>query len=412
MKVVIVSTTDIKGGAARAANRLHNGLRSSGIDSVMIVRQKFSDDPNVITIENFLFSFVARYFNGLDYAFTRIYRNKLPLPFSSNILSTKKMVRLINKQGADVVNLQFAGNGLLRIEELPKIRGSLVVTLQDMWFFTGGCHYDNFCGKYEVSCGSCPQLQSSIRYDLSKINWLRKQRIFEKLKEITIVGTSEYMSSFAKLSPLSKGMKLTTIPNGLNLSLFNYTERAMARKMLKLPENKKLILFGAISATKDERKGFLLLKRALKELKTDEVELVVFGAEDFNEDVIESHRTNFMGHINDDLKLAKVYSACDLSVVPSIQEAFGQTATESLACGTPVVAFRANGLMDIIEHKKSGFLAQPFEPKSLAYGMDWIMNNEDIDFFKNSKERVELKFSQEVVTRKYLKEFEQLITGK
>ena len=52
------------------------------------------------------------------------------------------------------------------------------------------------------------------------------------------------------------------------------------------------------------------------------------------------------------------------------QEAFGQTAFERLACGTPVVCFDATGLLDIVEHQINGYLAKPFDTSDLAAGID------------------------------------------
>ena len=79
-----------------------------------------------------------------------------------------------------------------------------------------------------------------------------------------------------------------------------------------------------------------------------------------------------MGHVHDDLSLRLLYSAADVMVVPSRQEAFGQTASESLACGTPVAAFNATGLKDVLEHQVSGYLAKPFDAQDLANGIEWL----------------------------------------
>ncbi|MEL6928887.1 MAG: glycosyltransferase, partial [Cyanobacteria bacterium J06600_6] len=70
-----------------------------------------------------------------------------------------------------------------------------------------------------------------------------------------------------------------------------------------------------------------------------------------------------------------VYAAADVMVVSSLQEAFGQTASEALACGTPVAAYRATGLKDIVEHRQNGYLAEPFSIEDLARGISWILTD-------------------------------------
>jgi len=73
--------------------------------------------------------------------------------------------------------------------------------------------------------------------------------------------------------------------------------------------------------------------------------------------------------------MAALYSAADLTLVPSFQESFGQMASESLACETPVVAFRCSGLLDIVDHGTNGYLAAPFDAADLAYGVCWALSD-------------------------------------
>ena len=77
-------------------------------------------------------------------------------------------------------------------------------------------------------------------------------------------------------------------------------------------------------------------------------------------------------------------------------------ATESMACGTPVVAFGATGLLDIVDHKINGYLAKPFESEDLAKGIDYILNSSNYnELSKNSREKVVTKFDSEVVAEQY-----------
>ena len=84
-----------------------------------------------------------------------------------------------------------------------------------------------------------------------------------------------------------------------------------------------------------------------------------------------------------------MYSAADVMVVPSIQESFGQTASEAMACETPVVAFSTTGLTDVVDHKENGYLAKPFKADDLAHGIDWVVRNENYSTLsKNARVKV------------------------
>ena len=84
---------------------------------------------------------------------------------------------------------------------------------------------------------------------------------------------------------------------------------------------------------------------------------------------------HYTGHLHDNLSLRALYSAADVMVVPSRQEAFCQTASDAHACGTPVVAFNTGGLPDIVADRVTGALAEPFEPASLAAAIRWVLED-------------------------------------
>ena len=73
---------------------------------------------------------------------------------------------------------------------------------------------------------------------------------------------------------------------------------------------------------------------------------------------------HFLGQQPQD-KVARVYNAADVSVVPSRIEPFGLVAVEALACGTPVVATNEGGLPDFI-NDQVGALVPVGDPQSLA----------------------------------------------
>ena len=202
--------------------------------------------------------------------------------------------------------------------------------------------------------------------------------------------------------PMNK-LKISSLPNPIDTTVFFPLNKASSRSEFKLPEKKKLILFGAVAAIGDIRKGYAELIEALNFIENDgSIQLVVFGGERPKGDTQFRFESHFLGHINDDAKLQRLYSTADVMIVPSIQEAFGQTATESMACGTPVVAFGATGLLDIIDHEVNGYLAKPYNPQSLADGISWILNSPDYEnICKNARDKIVRTFDHKVVAEQY-----------
>jgi len=104
--------------------------------------------------------------------------------------------------------------------------------------------------------------------------------------------------------------------------------------------------------------------------------LLVFGANEPVNPANLGFPIHYVGRLHDDVSLAVLYSAADVTVTPSTQEAFGMTASESMACGTPVVAFATAGPLDVIDHKIDGYLATPFVVEDLSNGINWVLNHQ------------------------------------
>lgn len=410
MKPLLLSTSDLDGGAARAAYRIHQGLQAIAVPSQMLVRTKLSADKTVIAQK----SAVAKLGAPLNSWPVQLYRNRDRTMFSPQWfpdLVAPKVAQI----DPDLINLHWICNGYVQIETLAKLNKPLVWTLHDMWPFTGGCHYTQQCDRYTDACGACPQLKSDKNWDVSRWIWQRKARICKNLN-LTIVAPSFWLAQCAKASSLFKDLRVEVIPHGLNTEIYKPIEQQVARKLLNLPQDKQVVLFGAASgAVGDSRKGFHLLQGALQNLSEsgwqNRIELVIFGASQPDRPIDLGFTAHYLGRFHDDIALALVYSAADVMVVPSIQEAFGQTASESLACGTPVVAFGATGLKDIVDHQQTGYLASPFEIEDLAKGIAWVLedDNRHQKMRACAREKAEREFTLELQARRYLSLFTKIL---
>jgi len=407
MKPLILSTSDLEGGASRAAYRLHQGFGAVGVASQMLVRARYSSDRNVIA-EKSLLTKLGPQMNNIP---LRHYPNRSlfsPQWFPDNL------ARKVAQLNPDVVNLHWICNGFLKIETLAKLKKPLFWTLQDMWAFTGGCHYNEGCERYTHSCGYCPQLKSNKEKDLSRSVWQRKFKAWQNIN-LTVVTPSTWMADCVRASSLFQNRRVEVIPFCLDTEKYQPIAPQIARKLLNLPPDKKLVLFGALAATVDQRKGFHLLHPALKKLSQEgwqnKIELVVFGASEPERAPNFGFKVHYLGSFQDDLSLAIIYSAADVMIVPSLQESFGQTASEALACGTPVVAFNATGLKDIVDHQENGYLAQPYEVEDLAEGIAWVLGDEEryLGLRDRARQKAITSFPLERQAKEYLSLFAEVL---
>ncbi|MEB3310610.1 MAG: glycosyltransferase family 4 protein [Snowella sp.] len=414
MKVVILSNDDLKWGAGKAAYRLHQGLQKHPINSHFLVQNKLSDDDTVIAPKKAL---------GKAMAKIRPTLNSLPLQLfypeaNSSMYCTQWLPDTISKTVAqfspDLINLHNITLGYVQIETLARFKCPLVWTLHDMWTFTGGCHYSNGCDRYQNQCGACPQLYSQREKDLSRWIWQRKAKSWKNLN-LTIVALSHWMADCIQRSSLLKDFPLEIIPNGLDLERFKPIDKPLARQLLNLPQDKPLILFGAMNATLDPRKGAHLLYPAIQKLNQaqgqDNIQLVIFGATRPTEAIEFGYPTYYLGRLNDDIALSLAYSAADVFIAPSQEDNLPNTVLEALACGTPCVAFKIGGIPDLIEHQKNGYLAQPFEIEDLTRGIDWVLKTVQSSphLSLQARQKVETQFNQLLQVNRYHSLFKKLI---
>lgn len=363
MRILHLSTSDAGGGAARAAFRLHTGLRRLGHESSMLVLKRTSGDEHVKKLQ-WATDWRTRFHRSRrrkqiarDFA---PYQSTLPAGFElySDDRSEAGYDLVRQLPACDIINLHWVA-GLIDHEmffnHLPP-GVPLVWRLADMGAFTGGCHYDNGCGKFTATCGACPILGSKRETDLSRQVWIRKQSALAKLEpdRLHLVGTSRWIADQAASSSLLGRFPVTVIPNGLDVTVFAPRDKKFSRDLLGVPPGAKVVLFVADSAA-IKRKGFDSLAAALAGM-SDEPNLFLLSVGGGKPDVPNLPQLH-LGKISHDRLLSAIYSAADVFVIPSLQESFGQTVIEALACGTPVVGFDAGGIPDMVRPGITGYLA-------------------------------------------------------
>lgn len=414
LKIIIVNTTDTQGGAARAAYRLHESLLLQGLDSQMLVRVKSSGDFRVKEKINTKWDRIKSHLNTYrDRHLLKPYLNRSSTLFTTNIYSSGNLVEEINRLKPDIVHFHWMRDGMIKMQDLHKISAPIVWSMHDMWLFTGGCHYDDECLRYSKGCGFCKKLKSTREKDLSSYILNIKKSSLKKVNSFVAIGLSRWMQKEACKSTLLKNMEVVHLPNPINTNIFKPADRKHARNLWGFPQEKQIVLYGAIGATADPRKGFKELNEAILLIDKKNVETVVFGVKEPELAPALGCKVHYLGSLADDVSLVSLYNAVDVMVVPSLQENLSNAIMESLACSTPVVAFNIGGNSDMIDHQETGYLAKAFESTDLARGIEWVLNSTDYEkLCSNAREAVINKFDQEVVGAKYVELYEKIINNR
>jgi len=413
MKALLFNVSDSEGGAARVTQSLHREFLRTGIDSVYHVQFARTGEKGVFSPSGKLAKLLARIRPEVDSLPLLLYPRERNGLFSPSVVPDC-LGRIIQSVNPDVVHLNWICKGFIRIESIRGIRKPIVWTLHDSWGFTGGCHVPLDCTRYREECGRCPQLSSTRAGDLSRRIYRRKSRVFHE-KAIIVVCPSKWLAACARASPMLANTRIEVIPNGIDTQKFKPLDRLSARRILNLPVESRIILFGAMGAMDDRNKGFLELREAITRLSHTwsgaPLLLVIFGANEPAEGAGFEVPAKYMGRLFDDISLSVMYSAADVFVAPSHQENLPTTVMEAMGCGTPAVCFNCSGFPDLIEHKESGYLADAYDPASLAQGISWVVENpqRSRELGSAARKKVESRFRIEDTAARYSRLFEDVI---
>lgn len=418
MKTLLLNHSDLNGGAAIAAYRTHRSLKQCDVSSTMWVNRKVSDDWSVESPATNWQSMVYRIKPMIGQAFPKmLYRDTAAQERSFNWLPSR-WPRLINSSNADLVHLQWVNSEMISIKNISRIDKPLVMTLQDMWAFCGAEHYTQD-ERYIDGYAKNSRPDSITGLDIDQFIWKGKKRHWRK--PVQIVAISHWLADCAKRSALMHDWPITVIPNPIDTSIWKPSCKKNARLAFNLPLDKKIITFGAIGGTSNPRKGFKFLVEVMSRLSTkrQDVHVVVFGQSEPEIPSDIGFPATYVGRLSDPVAMSMLNSASDVFVNPAIQEAFGQTASEAQACGLPVVAFKNTGIADIVNHRKTGYLADWSDADDLLNGVEWTldrtgMDNElvgNLSLSENARERAERLFSYDTVGHQYKSLYEQVVNS-
>lgn len=405
-------STELSGGSGIATQRLHKALLKKNISSEILFRKGATNLPHIIADRRY---------------------SSLPWRNLDSIIISRQWNRSANNRGLftnpqwiyksqlknfgnlpEIINLHWISRWIDQPSFFSNIPPELPIvwSLHDMNPLTGGCHHALTCNKFTTHCSDCPNLKNSGKRDRAWKNFELKAQLYQRIN-LHFVGNSSWTTAQAEKSALSKyARSIRTIPLGIDTDEYQPIDPSIAKAALRVNSDDFAIAF-ACADLSDKNKNLSVLLEAIAELaKHQSITLILFGSGQIP--VLHSQVTTLnLGQLSSPQLQSLAYSAADIFVMPSQIESFGLTALESMACATPVLAFRTGGIPDLVVHRETGWLADEVgSAKSLYEGLHWMLQHpeERSHFGQAARERVERKFTTDLMASRYINLYQELIS--
>ncbi len=404
MKVAIINRSDLRGGAAVFTYRLMQALRQEGVEATMLVCDSVGHDAHVVDYAHPIldkYHFLAERLQIFcNNGFSRENLFKVDTADWGRDLSSHPVVR-----DADVVILNWVNQGAMSLDSIARIcrTGKPVVwTMHDMWNCTGICHHAYDCERFKQTCGACIYLASQSSTDLSHRVWRKKKALYA-MPNLHFVSVSNWLADKCRQSLLLCDRSIEVIPNTMPVESFAYCR--MPNEDFDIAPDVKVIAMGA-ARLDDPVKGFDLLIDTMRYIReqrpqlAEKLHLVLFG--DIRDASLLSQLAvpyTHLGAISSD-KVAGVMAHADVVLSTSLYESFGGTLIEGQAAGCVPVTFGNGGQTDIVDHLRTGYIAQYKSCEDMARGIEWAVNA-PIGRAMLHNEVVQ-RFSPQVIARRYI----------
>ena len=370
MRILQISAYYSGGGAEKVMRQLFNGFKEDEeIECFCMVGRAWPGTPDE----------VPQIYRGfIERAWTYLKGTLRHHTLYCAPKAKKEIIRFVKENQIDVIhfhNLHGSYIGLKDLEDIKKSCPKIVVTLHDMWCVTGICPYSFECVEWKQNgCRSC----LGNGGDVKKARWAgkllnEKARAFDK-KNICFVTPSKWLYDCVKKSHLEQE-KIELIYNGIDIQKYMCYEKEKIRKLYEIPQDKRVILFAA-NGLNNPYKGFSYLKTALLSLKEKEKYVLLIVGNKEKEDLDLPFQIFDFGYISDEKKMNQLYSAADLFILPSMADNLPFTAIESMASGTPVVAFETGGIPEILDD--AGWLVKRGDSIMMRKKIEEIFENPDL----------------------------------
>ena len=403
-KIINISYSDTAGGAAIGAMRFHKMLLKAGMQSELHVVQKKSDEPGVFELpqrpyRRKLAGYLSRKLNQLSNPNNPVARSHNLIPMG--------LSEYINNLDGDLIQFHWVGANALSIFEMAAIKKPVFWKLPDMWAFSGMTHYDlpNQHPRYTERYTKQNRDPSEKGYDTERWLWNIKKLAWREFHP-NFIGPSQWITDCVQKSSLFKKSQVRHILNPLDLNQFKILDKIKLRKEFGIKQNDKILMFGALNALNDRRKGVHYLKNAFENLtkstNTENIRCLIVGAKKNGQDVINDIPISYIETTHDPNQLAKYYNLADVFILPAEADNLPNVVKEASCCGVLCTGFNIGGMPDMISHLETGYLAKPFCSEELSQGIKWCIENASIEKSKLIRSKAEKRHDELIVSKQVL----------
>ena len=230
-------------------------------------------------------------------------------------------------------------------------------------------------------------------------------KLIDKVISITPWEVDTYLKKYTSKS------KIEIIPNGMDPILFKKIVPNNFKKNHKI-KGKLVLFFGRLNPTKGPE---VLAKAAIEITKErKDTNFVWIGpdegkAEEVKKLIRPYKNMQYLGPIKGKEKIAEMYQAADVYVLPSYREGLPLTLIESFASGLPVIASPVNGIPYELKENENGFLVPYGDIQLLKKRILEVLDNPNLakKFSKNNKEKSK-NYTWDKINNRYLKIYKDL----
>lgn len=384
MNILHINTYTYKNNLSFPHYQYHQELLSIGENSyILSAKGDVKDNRIIILNRGILIPFfgISRFVRKL--VFEILFRNKRNYFFPDWNLDciTFKQIKKKLPFKPDVILTywtKFAFNQKLIYQLSNYYDAPVICVPPDMAPLTGGCHYSGDCVRYQDSCGKCPVLKSSSKFDISYKTWKFKKKYIDKTN-LSLITSSHGIYEQSTRSSLYKKINIFKLQTSVDEEIFKPNNKQFARSFFDIPGKMKVIFFGAASLN-EERKGIKYFFEALELLKdiskseytNEEVFLLIAGK---NLDEINiPFKYRHVGYLKTQKELALAYQASDLFACSSIEDSGPLMINQAIMSGRPVVSFNMGVAPDLVFNNRTGYIAVLKNSTDFAHGLHEILS--------------------------------------
>lgn len=403
MKVLQINVVHKEKSTGRTCLEVNKALESKGYEGYVAYGKGKHNDSNTYRIGS-----------EIDYYFHNIMSRITGLQGHFSFFATKRLIKYIKRISPDIIHLRNLHANYINLRLLFNFLEEsdipVVLNLHDCWTFTGKCTYysDVKCNKWQTECNNCPVLKKypqSLFFDKTTKLFNEKKRGFNSIKDLTVIGVSNWVADQAKMSFLSK-RNISTVYNWINRDTFKpYNETIFKKYGI---DSSKFTILGVSALWK---KGTPRYEDFIKlaNLISDDMQIVLVGQK------VEDHpfpgNIKHIPYVENTQELAKFYSSADVYVHLSTEDTFGKVVAEAMACGTPAIVYNSTALPELIG-EGCGFVVERRDVNEIYKSIQQIQFSGKDFYSESCINFVKDNFNYETNVQKLISIYESLINNK